>query len=59
MQALANLGHVLSHRIFFFFFSTRRTPRFFYFPIGKSAPIVPFGAILPSLNFGGSELAAS
>jgi hypothetical protein len=29
--------------------TARRTQRFFYFPIGKSAPTVLFGAILPSL----------
>jgi hypothetical protein len=40
--------HDRSHRTFFSS-SARRTQRFFYFPIGKSAPTVLFGAILPSL----------
>jgi hypothetical protein len=40
-----NLGHVRSHRTFFF--SARRTRRFFYFPIGKSAPTKSFPEVSP------------
>jgi hypothetical protein len=48
--------HVRSHRIFFF--SARRTLRFFYFPIGKSAPTVLSCGPLPGC-IGGSELVTS
>jgi hypothetical protein len=46
-----HLGHVRFLRTFFF--SARRTPRFFYFPIGKSTPTDSLRRDPPSLIYQG------